>query len=295
MQVVSLFSMSFHLFFTNLLYGLTIGSALILIASSLSLIFGMMHVINFAHGSLAMLGAYLGYTLIALNVNFWAALVLAPLIVGLTALVLETVTLRPLYGQDPLLQFFLTYGLALVIANVVLQIWGGDALGIDKPAFLRGPVSILGVYYPKFRLFVLIFSAVLAGLLWLFIAKTKWGIILRAGIHNRELVEAFGINMSTVFTMVFALGSALAGVAGVILGTMRCLNPEMDLALVTGGLIAIVIGGMGSFRGACLGALIIGLTESFGAQLMPGFSKFAVFIVMAAVLLWRPEGLVKGV
>jgi branched-subunit amino acid ABC-type transport system permease component len=244
---------------------------------------------------MAMLGAYLGYPLILLQFNFWAALVVAPIIVGVAALALETVTLRPLYGKDPLFQFFLTYGLAMIIANLVLQIWGGDALGIDKPPFLRGPISILGVYYPKFRLFVLIFSAALAVGLWLFITRTTWGTILRAGIHNRELVEAFGINMSAVFTVVFALGSALAAVAGVILGTMRNLNPEMDAELVLGGLVAVVIGGLGSFRGAVLGALIIGFAESFGAQVMPGFSKFTVYIVMVAILLWRPEGLVKEV
>jgi len=287
--------MSFNLLFTSLLYGLTIGSALILIASSLSLIFGVMGVINFAHGALAMLGAYLGYSLIQAGLNFWVALIVSPLIIGVIGLTVEIFTLRPLYRENPIFQFFLTFGLAMVIANVVLQIWGGDALGIDKPAFLRGPVSILGVYYPKFRLFVFLFSAVLAIGLWLFIAKTKWGIILRAGIHNRELVEAFGINMHSVFTVVFALGSALAAIAGVILGTMRNLNPEMDGALIIGGLIAVVIGGFGSFRGAVLGALILGLAESFGANIMPGFSKFTPYIIMVAILLWRPEGLAKEV
>ncbi|MGQ9653108.1 MAG: branched-chain amino acid ABC transporter permease [Thermodesulfobacteriota bacterium] len=287
--------MSFEVFMTNLLYGLTIGSALILIASSLSLIFGVMGVVNFAHGSLAMLGAYLAYTLILLKFNFWLALIVSPLIVGVLGLAIEAFTLRPLYAKNPLLQFFLTYGMAMIIANVVLYAWGGDALGIDKPSSLRGPINILGVYYPKFRSFVFIFSAALAVGLWLFLTKTTWGIILRAGIHNRELVEAFGINMSMVFTLVFALGSALAAVAGVILGAMRNLNPVMDLDLVIGGLIAVVIGGLGSFRGAVLGALILGLSESFGAQLMPGFSKFTVYIVMVGILLWRPEGLVKGV
>lgn len=287
--------MSFEVFMTNLLYGLTIGSALILIASSLSLIFGVMGVVNFAHGSLAMLGAYLAYTLILLKFNFWLALMVSPLIVGVLGLAIEAFTLRPLYAKNPLLQFFLTYGMAMIIANVVLYAWGGDALGIDKPSSLRGPINILGVYYPKFRSFVFIFSAALAVGLWLFLTKTTWGIILRAGIHNRELVEAFGINMSRVFTLVFALGSALAAVAGVILGAMRNLNPVMDLDLVIGGLIAVVIGGLGSFRGAVLGALILGLSESFGAQLMPGFSKFTVYIVMVGILLWRPEGLVKGV
>jgi branched-subunit amino acid ABC-type transport system permease component len=287
--------MSVDLFFTNLLYGLTIGSALILIASSLSIIFGVMGVVNFAHGSLAMLGAYLGYSLILWKMNFWVALIISPLVVGALAMAIEGFTLRPLYGKDPLLQFFLTYGLAMIIGNLVLYFWGSDPHGIDKPILLQGPTSIAGIIYPKFRLFVFIFSAVLAIVLWLFITRTTWGIILRAGIHNRELVGAFGINMSTVYTLVFALGSALAAIAGVILGAMRNINPAMDLDLVTSGLIAVVIGGLGSFRGAVLGAFVIGLSESFGAQLWPGFSKFTVYIVMVAILLWRPEGLIKEV
>ena len=287
--------MSFDLFFTSILYGLTIGSALILIASSLSIIFGVMGVVNFAHGSLCMLGAYLGYSLILWKVNFWMALVISPLIVGTVALVIERFTLRPLYGKNPMLQFLLTYGLAMIIGNLVLYFWGADPHGIERPIYLQGAISLAGIAYPKFRLFVLIFSAVLAIVLWLFITRTTWGIILRAGIHNRELVGAFGINMSAVYTLVFALGSALAAVAGVILGAMRNINPAMDLDLVTGGLIAVVIGGLGSFRGAVLGALIIGLSESFGALLWPGFSKFTVYIVMVAILLWRPEGLIKEV
>lgn len=278
---------------TNSLYGVTIGSALILFASSLSLIFGVMGVVNFAHGSLSMLGAYLAYTLMLWIFNFWTALIVSPMIIGILAVGIEAFTLRPLYGKNPLLQFFLTFGVAMIIANMVFHLWGGEALGIDKPVSLQGPVYLLGIYYPKFRLFVFAFSAILTIGLWLFITKTKWGIILRAGIHNRELVEAFGINMSRVFTLVFALGSALAAVAGVILGTMRNLNPAMDLDLIIGGLIAVVIGGLGSFWGAVLGALIIGLSESFGAQLMPGFGKFTVYIVMAAILLWRPSGLIK--
>ncbi len=287
--------MSIELFLTNLLYGVTIGSALILFASSLSLIFGVMGVVNFAHGSLSMLGAYLAYTLMLWIFNFWTALIVSPILIGIFALGIEAFALRPLYGKNPLLQFFLTYGIAMIIANLVLHLWGGEALSIDKPSSLEGPIYLLGIYYPKFRLFVFAFSTFLVIGLWLFITKTKWGIILRAGIQNREMVEAFGINMSSVFTLVFALGSALASVAGVILGTMRNLNPTMDLDLVISGLIAVVIGGLGSFWGAVLGALIIGLSESFGAQLMPGFGKFTVYIVMAAILLWRPKGLIKEI
>jgi branched-subunit amino acid ABC-type transport system permease component len=282
-------------FITNLLYGLTIGSALILVASSLSLIFGILGVINFAHGSMCMLGAYVGLSLVNWTGNFWLALIISPLIVGALGLAIEGYLVKPLYGQDPVLQLLLTFGLAMVFSNVVLHIWGVDMHSITIPAFLKGYIFLADTVYPKFRIFVLFFSAAMALSLWFFLAKTKWGIILRAGIHNKELVESFGIDMSRVFTLVFGIGVALAAVAGVILGAMRNCNPAMDGDLIIGGLIAIVIGGLGSFRGAVLGSLILGLSESFGAQFLPGFAKFSIYIVMVIILLWRPEGLIKTV
>ncbi len=171
---------------------------------------------------------------------------------------------------------------------------GGDTVSIPTPAYLRGFVSILGIAYPTFRLFVLVFSACLAVALWLFIERSVWGAVLRAGLHNMEMVEAFGINTRALVTAVFALGAGLAAVAGVFMGAMRNVNPEMDLDLITSALIVVVIGGLGSFRGAVIGSLIRGTAESFGAQLLPGLAKFVVWIVMAAILLWRPEGLVKN-
>ncbi len=279
--------------FTSLLYGLTIASALVLIASGLSLIFGIVGVVNFAHGSFCMLGAYLGYSLVAATGSFWVALVGAPVLVTLGAVLIERLTLRPLYGLNPLYQLFLTFALSLVFSNLVLWIWGGDALSITPPAALRGFVTIFGVAYPKFRLFVLLFSALLALALWLFIARTVWGAVLRAGLHNMEMLEAFGIDTRRFVTGVFALGAALAAVAGVVMGAMRSVNPEMDLDLITSALVVVVVGGLGSFRGAVAGSLLLGAAESFGAQLAPGLAKFTVWIVMAAILLWRPEGLVK--
>ncbi len=278
---------------TNLLYGLTIASALVLISSGLSLIFGIVGVVNFAHGSFGMLGAYLGFSLVMATGSFWAALLLAPLIVTAGAIVMERLTLRPLYGLNPLYQLFLTFALSLVFSNLVLLVWGGDTVSIPTPSYLRGFVSIFGIAYPTFRLFVLVFSACLAAALWLFIGRSVWGAVLRAGLHNMEMVEAFGINTRALVTAVFAVGAGLAAVAGVVMGAMRSVNPEMDLDLITSALVVVVIGGLGSFRGAVIGSLILGTAESFGAQLLPGLAKFVVWIVMAAILLWRPEGLVK--
>ncbi len=278
---------------TNLLYGLTIASALVLISSGLSLIFGIVGVMNFAHGSFCMLGAYLGYSLVSATGSFWIALVVAPLIVTAGAVLMERLGLRPLYGLNPLYQLFLTFAMSLVFSNLVLMLWGGDTLSIATPPYLRGFVSILGIAYPTFRLFVLVFSACVAAALWLFIARSVWGAVLRAGLHNMEMVEAFGVNTRALVTVVFAVGAGLAAVAGVIMGAMRNVNPEMDLDLITSALVVVVIGGLGSFRGAVIGSLILGTADSFGAQLIPGLAKFIMWIVMAAILLWRPEGLVK--
>ena len=285
--------MDLSLLLTNLLYGVTIGSALILIASGLSLTFGVMGVLNFAHGGLCMLGAYLGYTLVQVTGNFWLSLVLAPLIVAGISILLEAFTIRPLYGLNPLYQLLLTVGLAMIIANTVLLTWGGDQLSITLPPYFKGYVHFFGLDYPRFRLFVLLFSATIAAILWITIRRTKWGIVIRAGMHDLETVNAFGINIYRVFTIVFAIGAGLAALAGVIIGSMRAINPEMDFELLTSALLVVVIGGMGSFRGAVVGSLLLGITDAFGAQFFTGAAKFSVWFLMVVVLLFRPEGLFK--
>lgn len=285
--------MDLSLLLTNLLYGITIGSALILIASGLSLTFGVMGVLNFAHGGLCMLGAYFGYTLVQVTGNFWLSLILAPLLVAGIGFLMEAFTIRPLYGLNPLYQLLLTVGLAMVIANAVLLVWGGDQLAINLPAYFKGYVHFLGLDYPRFRLFVLFFSAAIATVLWVTISRTKWGIVIRAGMHDLETVNAFGINIFRVFTVVFAAGAGLAALAGVIIGSMRAINPEMDFDLLTSALLVIVIGGMGSFRGAVVGSLLLGITDAFGAQFFTAAAKFTVWVLMVLVLLFRPQGLLK--
>ena len=275
------------------MYGVTIGSALILVASGLSLTFGVMGVLNFAHGGLCMLGAYFGYTLVQVTGNFWLALMIAPLFVAGVGILMEAFTIRPLYGLNPLYQLLLTVGLSMIIANTVLLTWGGDQRSIILPPYFKGYVHFLGLDYPRFRLFVLLFSASLALVLWITLKRTKWGMVIRAGMHDLETVNAFGINIFRVFTSVFAIGAALAALAGVIIGAMRALNPEMDFELLTSALLVIVIGGMGSFRGAVVGSLLLGVTDAFGAQFFTGIAKFTVWALMVLVLLFRPEGLIK--
>jgi len=285
--------MDLSLLLTNLLYGVTIGSALILIASGLSLTFGVMGVLNFAHGGLCMLGAYFGYTLVQVSGNFWLSLILAPLLVAGIGYLMEAFTIRPLYGLNPLYQLLLTVGLAMVIANAVLLVWGGDQLAINLPPYFKGYVHFLGLDYPRFRLFVLIFSAAIAAFMWVTISRTKWGIVIRAGMYDLETVNAFGINIFRVFPIVFAAGAGLAALAGVIIGSMRAINPEMDFDLLTSALLVIVIGGMGSFRGAVVGSILLGVTDAFGAQFFTATAKFTVWVLMVLVLLFRPEGLLK--
>jgi branched-chain amino acid transport system permease protein len=277
----------------NLLYGVTIGSALILVASGLSLTFGVMGVLNFAHGGLCMLGAYFGYTLVQVTGNFWLALMIAPLFVAGVGVLMEAFAIRPLYGLNPLYQLLLTVGLSMIIANTVLLTWGGDQRSILLPSYFKGYVHFFGLDYPRFRLFVLLFSASLALVLWITLKRTKWGMVIRAGMHDLETVNAFGINIYRVFTAVFAIGAALAALAGVIIGAMRALNPEMDFELLTSALLVIVIGGMGSYRGAVVGSLLLGITDAFGAQFFTGIAKFTVWALMVLVLLFRPEGLLK--
>ncbi|HVN23271.1 MAG TPA: branched-chain amino acid ABC transporter permease [Syntrophorhabdales bacterium] len=283
--------MSFSGFLTNLLYGITIGSAYTLIASGLSIVFGVMGVLNFAHGSFVMLGAYTGLTIMNVTGNFWLSLTLAPLAVALLGGIVERSMVSRLYGKDVPSTLFLTFGLSMVFSNVVLLIWGGSHYSIQLPSYFKGFINLAGMYYPKFRLFVLLFSCALVAVLWLFLSRSRWGLPIRAGLHDLETVEAFGIDIYRVFSVLFIICSGLAAVAGVIIGSMRSINPMMDLDLITVALIVIVIGGLGSFKGALIGSLILGLAEAFGAQAAPGFAKFTTWVIMALVLILRPKGL----
>lgn len=276
---------------TQILNGLTIGMVLILIAAGLTLIFGMMEVVNFAHGSLYMLGAYLGLSLVAWTGNFWIALLVAPPLVGIVGFLIERFNIRPLYGRGPLYHLLLTFGVGLVIREVVYVLWGPSVHSIAPPAILSGVLKLGEISYPIYRLFVLFFSASMVVMIWLLLRRSNFGLIIRAGTYDREMVDALGIDVSRIFTMVFVFGSVLAAVAGVVVAPMRSVHPEMGIEVIIDAFIAVIIGGMGSFPGAVVGALALGLAEVLGILFIPSFAKAAIYIVVVIILLTRPAGL----
>lgn len=274
------------------LNGLTMGMVLVLVAGGLSIIFGMLDVLNFAHGSLYMLGGYLGYTLSIATGSFWLALLLAPVGVAIVGFFIEFFTLRPLYGRPPLHHLLLTFGISLIAQNAVKFIWGNDIYSVETPESLTGIVEFLGIAYPTYRLFILLFSIGIAILMWLLITKTRYGIVVRAGTEDIETLEAHGIDTRKVFTGVFILGSALAAIAGAAVAPMRTVYPQMGIDIIIDAFVVVIIGGLGSIRGTVIGALILGQAIQMGAVFLTGFADAAIYIVMAGILLFKPSGLV---
>lgn len=276
---------------TQLLNGLTLGMVLILIATGLTLVFGLMGVVNFAHGALYMLGAYFGLSLALLTGNFWLALLLAPPIVGVVAWLIERGGLRLLYHREPLYQLLFTFGVALILENVVEMVWGADVHRIATPAVFKGAIHVFGLFYPKYRLFVLVLSAVLVLLIWFSLRRSRFGLVVRAGAQDAEMVDALGLNISGAFTRVFVLGSMLAAFAGVIVGPMYGVELAMGGRVIINAFIVVVIGGVGSFAGAVVGGLILGLSQVLGVLFFPSQADATIYAVVVLVLLFRPTGL----
>ncbi|MBI3075908.1 MAG: branched-chain amino acid ABC transporter permease [Deltaproteobacteria bacterium] len=276
---------------TQALNALSTGTLLILIVAGLSFVAGMMKVINIAHAAFYMLGAYIGFSVLHWTQNFWVAALLAPLGVGVLGLLIEVSAIRPLYRRDPLYTLLLTLGLTLVLIQLVRVFWGSQIHSIATPAFAQGMANLAGILYPKYRLFILLFSGVVTLAVWLFLARTEMGLVVRAGTYDPEMVNALGTNISRVFTLVFAFGAALAALAGVLVGPLTSAYPEMGIEIIIDAFVVLVIGGMGSFKGAVIGSLVVGLAASFGAAIWPGLARGAIFLLMALVLLVRPTGL----
>jgi len=275
----------------QLFTGLVLGMILVLLAVGLSLIFGLMTVVNFAHGSLYMLGAYLGFFLLGLTKNFWISLVLAPLLVGLFGLLIERVLVRPLYGRsidDPLL---LTFGLSLVLVEAARLIWGKIGLTLDPPPALAGAVNLGFSAFPLYRLFVIAVTLAVLVALWLFLEKTDVGLIIRAGSRDRLMVRALGVDLGRIWLIVFGIGTALAGLAGILAGPMRGVYAEMGVTIVIESFVVVVVGGMGSLLGAIVAGILIGEVVSLTTYFAPKLAEIMVFVVMALVLLVRPSGL----
>jgi branched-chain amino acid transport system permease protein len=277
------------------LTGLASASSLFLVSAGLTVIFGVTRVVNFAHGSLYMLGAYIGWSIFAqlprTPAFFMLGLVLVALAVAAIGALLEMSLLRRIYRAPELLQLLATFGVVLITQDVVLRIWGPDDHSLPRPPWLRGFVTVLGERFPSYDLVLIVVGPMVLGALWLLFRRTRWGTLVRAATEDRDMVGALGVDERVLFTSVFALGAGLAGLGGALTLPDASANLQMDLTIITDAFVVVVVGGMGSLPGAFLASLLIALSQAFGVLLLPRFTQVMVFTVMAAVLIMRPNGL----
>ena len=279
----------------QLLSGVTAGMLLFIVAVGLSLIFGVTRIVNFAHGSFYMVGAFLSYSVSVTWVKsadgFWLALVLVPLGVAALGALIEILLLRRIYRREEIFQLLLTFALVLILGDLVKLAWGAENRLLHRPELLAGSYNVLGQPFPVYSLLVLALGPLLALLLWFIFFATRWGILIRAATEDREMVGALGINQSWLYTSVFAFGSWLAGIAGVLAAPLVNIAPGMDFFIIIQTFVVVVVGGLGSFPGSILSALIIGVLSSFGILIFPSVSMVLIFLIMALVLIVRPWGL----
>ena len=274
----------------QLLHGLVYGMTLALVAVGLSLVFGVMHVINFAHGELLMVGAFVGFTVYSGTGSFWLGLLAGGGAGAALGGIIERFTLRPLYARNPMYLLLGTYGLSLVLVEVARIVWGAVPQKLPPPFELS--VHILGLDYPAYRLALLAFTSAILAALWLFLTRTQAGTIIRGVAQDRMIMEALGVNVSRVFTGTFALGAGLAGVSGVLLAPLVAVYTTMGLDVILSAFAVIIIGGLGSFPGTLLASIIVGMVESVSTIWIPPTSaKTLTFIAMVVILLVRPAGL----
>ena len=276
---------------TQAMHGLVSGMLLFLVASGLTLVFGMMGILNIAHAGFYMLGAYLAYSAVHATGNFWLSLLVAPLVVGALGALVERFLLRRTHAFGHAYELLLTFGLFFMIGEVVRWIWGSNPLQVQVPAGLGGSIPFLGSQYPVYRLFILGVSALICIGLALVLLRTRVGIIIRSAVSDGDMVAALGINTPLVSLGVFTAGSALAAVAGVIAAPFLQADPSMGAVILTDLFVVIVIGGFGSLLGALLASLMIGQLQSFGILWFPEFALVFQFLLMAGVLIVRPQGL----
>ena len=287
-----------NVLFAQALSGLTNASFLFLMASGLSLIFGVLRILNFAHGSLYMVGAYATYQFVVWfgpgELTFWGAVILAATIVAVLGGLIERLLLRHLYSREELYQLLFTYALVLFFTDLVKVIWGVQQHSVSRPPSLSGASLVLGTTLPNYNLFIILLGPAIALALWLILQRTRAGRLIRAAALDREMLGSLGINVNLLYLGTFVLGSFLAGLAGALITPVAAIVPGMDAEIIIALFIIVVIGGLGSFWGTFLGAVIYGLVFSFGILLMPRFSLFAVGALMVAVLILRPTGLLGG-
>ncbi len=275
----------------QILHGVVYGMLLFLVASGLTLIFGMMGVLNFAHGALYMLGAYFSFSILMWTGQFWLCLILAPLMVGVIGIIIERFLLRKVHIYGHAHELLLTFGIAYIVEEIVKIIWGSESLLVKLPPILSGSVPLLGLEYPVYRLFMLAVSIMVFVLLFMILFKTRAGIIVRAAVANKDMVDALGFNVPLIFLILFGIGAWLAGLAGVIGGPYLITNPGMAATIIIDLFVVIVVGGLGSVEGALIASLIIGVLQSVGILFLPQFAIVFEFLLMALVLIFMPHGL----
>ena len=275
------------------LNGLQLGVMLFLMAAGLTLVLGIMNLVNLAHGSLYMLGAYLAASLQQWTGSFVLAVLLAVPATALIGIVIEMVTLRTLYSRDHLDQVLCTFGLILFLNEMTRILWGAVPLRMALPPALAGTVTLWpGIAYPAFRLAIIAAGILVAIFLYVLIARTRLGMLIRAGASDRMMVGALGVDIKLLYTLVFGLGAALAGLAGIMAGPLLAVQVGMGDGVLILTLVVIVIGGIGSVRGAFIAALLVGLLDTFGRILLPpALADIGIYVLMAAILFWRPQGL----
>jgi branched-chain amino acid transport system permease protein len=279
------------LIFGQLMNGFVFGMILALIAMGLSIIFGLMEIINFAHGAYYTLGAYIALSSMGFINNFWLVLIVVPATIIVVGFFVEFVFLRPLYGKDPVFSLLLNFGVMLAIIQVIRLVWGVAYRPFSPPEGLSGAVFLGFTYFSVYRIFVVGVCIGLAILVWLFLKKTPVGMTVRAAVDKRDMVKALGINVSAVFTLVFGIGVALAGLAGALAAPLLAVYPEMGVQILVESFVVVVIGGMGSFRGSIVAGIIVGEIMALTTIWYPEMSQVAVYVFMAIFLLTRPTGL----
>ncbi|HUI95033.1 MAG TPA: branched-chain amino acid ABC transporter permease [Xanthobacteraceae bacterium] len=270
--------------------GISYGALLFLVGSGLSLIFGVMRIVNLAHGSYFLLGGYVALTVIWTTGSWVLAIPVAALAIGGVGLVMERVFLRPL-GFDPLRQVLLTVGFAFLFQQAALDIWTGNNFDIDPPELLTQSVQVGGLYLPLYRVFMIAIAAVIGLVLWLALEKTRIGAMVRATVDDAEMARGVGIDTSRISMFIFALGASLAALGGVIGGAFLGIYPGLDFEILPLAFAVVIIGGMGSLGGAAIGALLVGLADNFGKALFPEVSYFTLYAPMALILAVKPTGL----
>lgn len=274
----------------QLLNGATFAALLFVVASGFTLVFGLMRIVNLAHGALYLMGGYIGLTAAQRTGSFIAGLLVAFLATALLGCLTDRLFLRFVKGIA-LSQVLLTLGLALTLGDLSLVLWGGDPLTVPVPELLRGPFRFGGVAYPRYRLFVLAVGVVLFVLLWVLLNHTRLGALIRAGVDDAEMVDALGIDITRIFTWTFMLGASLAGLGGTLGGAFLTLYPGADGEILVFSLAVVIIGGLGSLTGAAVGSLLVGYLATFGQVLFPELAYFVIFGPVAALLAFRPMGL----